>query len=520
MNKNNGRGSKAIRVVAGILVLLGSCAGAAVYSGGAGTEPNPYRIGSVADWTTLAITTADWNKHFILVNNIDFASVEVTPVGTFDLPFKGVFDGNGHALRSVLINFPETEYIGLFCTLGVGGVIKDLGVEDVDITGNKHVGGLVGYNGGGMITSCYVTGAVKGETAEIGIINIGGLVGYNNDGEIESCHTACAVAGDFGSNYVGGLVGTIAKGTVSWCYAAGTVQGTHEVGGLVGHNNEGTITSCCVTGSTGGATSVGGLVGYNNNMGAISRCYAEGAVSAGGSIAGGLVGQNKGRLTSCYARGATSGYNDVGGLVGYNYGGTVTYSYSTGVVANTEGNIGGLVGANDSGTVTSSYWDTDLSGWTTSAGGTGRTTDEMTYPYAVNTYVGWDFTTIWASDADYSMNDGYPFLSDCVVPAEGEGEHEEGEVSEGESEPNEGETSEGEGSEGEGEHDEGETSEGEGSEGEGETTEGEDEDEACGCCQSMEEDRTPREQLERTLGDWLLIGLSLSALCLFANSQK
>ncbi|HOH28817.1 MAG TPA: hypothetical protein PLC40_03995 [Candidatus Hydrogenedentes bacterium] len=38
-----------------------------VYSGGAGTEADPYRIGSAADWQMLAATADDWDEHFHLV---------------------------------------------------------------------------------------------------------------------------------------------------------------------------------------------------------------------------------------------------------------------------------------------------------------------------------------------------------------------------------------------------------------------------------------------------------------------
>lgn len=42
--------------------------------------------------------------------------------------------------------------------------------------------------------------------------------------------------------------------------------------------------------------------------------------------------------------------------------------------------------------------------------GEARNTDEMTWPYAANTYAGWDFDEIWAEDQSYSVNDGYPYL--------------------------------------------------------------------------------------------------------------
>ena len=73
--------------------------------------------------------------------------------------------------------------------------------------------------------------------------------------------------------------------------------------------------------------------------------------------------------------------------------------------------VGGLCGYNsDTGTITNCYWDIGTSGQATSAGGEGRTTDEMTYPHAENTYVGWNFSNIWKEDNAYYWNNGYPVL--------------------------------------------------------------------------------------------------------------
>lgn len=491
-----------------VLIVLASGMATALYGGGAGTEPNPYRIGSVDDWTDLALTTGDWDKHFLLSNDIDFGGDDVTPVGSFAEPFTGAFDGKGHVLRNFRINFPEASYIGLFCVLGADGEIHDLGVEEADVSGQRYVGALVGRNDGGALTSCYTTGTVTGATPDPAILFIGGLVGDNNSGALTSCFSTCTVTSGSGSNNVGGLVGRNTEGTVRLCYAAGGVTGTVQVGGLVGLNNGGTITSCCAMGAVSGSNPVGGLVGYNNDTASISLSYATGVVSASGTWAGGLVGHNYGDVTYCYARGAVTGDSNVGGLVGQNITATIRQCYSTGAVSGRI-TLGGLVGVDTGGTILACYWDTDLSGLTESDGGTGRTTDEMTHPHATNTYVGWNFLATWAYDTDYTANDGYPYLRQGVVPAEGEPEN-EGEPAEGE----------GEGGPGEGE-DEGEPAEGEleGESGEGETEgePGDGEGEACGCCQSMDKTLSPREQLERTLGDWLLVGLSLTVVATLVN---
>ncbi len=69
-----------------------------------------------------------------------------------------------------------------------------------------------------------------------------------------------------------------------------------------------------------GGDYVGGLVGWNR--GTVSGCYSAGSVLDSGRYVGGLVGRNYGTVSQCYSTGSVSGDWYVGGLVGYN-GGTV-----------------------------------------------------------------------------------------------------------------------------------------------------------------------------------------------------
>ena len=185
-----------------------------------------------------------------------------------------------------------------------------------------------------------------------------------------------------GDRWVGGLVGSN-NGTIDNSYAAGIVKSRNVVGGLVGLDNSGKITNSYVTGTVNGVTCVGGLVG----------------------------GKFYGTITNSYAMCAVTGTTNVGGLVGDNQNGTLTCSYATGAVTGTT-NVGGLVGQTpDVRFVSNSYWEINTSGTSLSAGGTGKTTEEMKLP---GTYVGWDFTNTWGLEA--GKNKGYPFLKDNTPP--------------------------------------------------------------------------------------------------------
>jgi len=238
-----------------------------------------------------------------------------------------------------------------------------------------------------------------------GFYNIG-MFGYSaeaniNDLGIINCYVT-------GSNCTGGLVG-LSSGTITNCYSTGSVTGEDwYTGGLVGVNR-GTISNCYNTGSVTGSGETGGLVGHND-VGIITNSYSTGSV-IGTWGTGGLVGNNNGYITNSYSRGDIIGDDYTGGLVGLNNGnGTISYSYSTGSVTGSS-RTGGLAGGNNE-IIGSCYWNIETSGQTASDGGEGRTTDEMTYPYAENTYVGWDFTEIWQADENYEFNNGYPYLRD------------------------------------------------------------------------------------------------------------
>ena len=456
------------KVVILTVLILSAVSFAGTYSGGGGVEDNPYQISRVEDWQELMATPDDWGSSFILTADVNLAGVPLTPVGNF----TGVFDGNDNIISNAVINQPGSGGIGLFGYLGEGGQIRNLGVEDVNMTGSRSVGGLVGENEG-TITGCYATGSVTGSfyyvgglvgynggtliscyatcsVSGTGYFSVGGLVGYNSSGgtltacyatgsvtgssyyvgglvgrnsgyygggTITACYATGLVTGTGENSYVGGLVGYndgyYGGGTITACYAIGSVTGTglySSVGGLVGENWEGTLKSCYATGAVTGTYDVGGLVGYNY-YGTLKSCYAIGSVTGTGlySYVGGLVGENGGTLISCYATCSVSetGENSsVGGLVGYN-GGTLTGCYATGSVTGTE-RVGGLVGEND-GRVFGNFWDTQTSGWTTSAGGTGKTTAEM---MMLSTFIdaGWDFVGETAN----GMNDYWLMCVDGV----------------------------------------------------------------------------------------------------------
>lgn len=424
------------------LVLASSVAQGAVYSGGMGTAAIPWQIGTVADWGVLCGTPDDWDNHFVLTADLDFAGASLVPVapdtdaeaaGFQGVAFTGILDGGGHMMRNALVNRPDSDYVGIIGYLGSGGEVFNLGVEGIAVTGHRCVGGLVGYVMEATITGCHTTGDVSR----------GG----------EFCRQA------------GGLVGANERGTLLSCYATGDVEGWDGAGGLVGSNDHGLVESCRATGDVNGEDYIGGLAGRNS--GTLTSCCATGMVSGEDGI-GGLAGYNEGTIVSCYARGNADGEeSNIGGLVGENDTGTVLGCYATGTASSgdDEPNVGGLLGVNELGTITSAYWDYETSGLIVSAGGAARSTDEMTYPYGVDTYTGWDNVYIWAADTEYTINNGYPYLRNCAGPPV-------------------------------------------------------EEDGSCGCQNAADKKLPLKQFLKRSLGDWLLVGPGILVLAGFARLRR
>lgn len=303
------------------------------------------------------------------------------PIGTRTIGyensgFKESFNGNGYTISNLYINRANyfTGPVGLFGYVEGHARIESIGLVDADVTGNQHVGALVGEFAGSFIFRNYSTGTVTGG------LNVGGLVG-TNDGTILNNYSTSNVSGN---STIGGLAGS-SHGPIWYSYATGNVEGkSGPVGGLVGESTE-EIALNYATGNVKGNHVVGGLAGAAKE---IFDCYATGNVYA-----------------------TEQGEHIIGGLAGT--GDKIVTSYSIGRVASsgTTIGVGGLLGKSrtDNTEIINSYWDIQTSGQTTSAGGEGKTTAELqsptdyTGPY---TYWNENNSSVW----DFGTSGQYPAI--------------------------------------------------------------------------------------------------------------
>ena len=205
------------------------------------------------------------------------------PIGGMypDEAFVGSFDGQNCEIRDLVISRPGEMCVGLFGAVGETGVVENLGVVNSSANGGIDVGGLVGANLG-TVSNSYATGNM---TASFD--SVGGLIGFTA-GIVNNSYSTGTVTGD---RCVGGLVGynggTDFAATVNSSYSTGTVTGSEWVGGLVGFNMEGcTVSHSYSIGSVTGNSSVGGLVGYNHD-GSVTHSFWDTETSGQATSDGG-----------------------------------------------------------------------------------------------------------------------------------------------------------------------------------------------------------------------------------------
>ena len=340
------------------------------------------------------LDSLEYNETGEVTNGESFTSW--TPIGNSSNQYTGTFDGQEHTISGLYFFNTRTGYVGLFGTVGSGGSVSNVGVEDSYFKGKALVGGVCGMNYYGTITNCYNTGTVSGSSYEVG-----GVCGYNYGGTIENCYntgtvsgSGDAVGGVCGFNYAYNLSNGTATATITNCYNTGAVSGTFYVGGVCGLNRvyddtaTATITNCYNRGTVSGSGNlVGGVCGQNNaynssnGIATITNCYNRGTVSGSGNRVGGVCGENyaidssngTATITNCYNTGNVSGSGDcVGGVCGKNAAAadahvttitnvttTITNCYNTGAVSGTS-YVGGVCGENSAtnatATITNCYY--------------------------------------------------------------------------------------------------------------------------------------------------------------------
>lgn len=345
---------------------------------GNGSSALPYEIDSLIKLQSLALYHEIFlTSHVQLTQNIDASGVSSWHGGLGFEPiadFNGIFDGGDFTISNLTSNRPtQTSGVGIFSILSENSLVRDLNLDTFSIVCQSNCGTLVGS----------LRGRVERITVDGSSVGPSGGNQNNTKGGISA--SVSPTGRIFQSR--------VLNSNISATFFTGGLTST-----ILGEIEESYIENVTVS-----ASRIGGMLVANLNGGTILNSYARGTKNGSNPQWGGLGGL----AARIAGDGTTSTINSV---------------YAN-VVHNTPDhpNKGGLVGDNIATPaglpVINSFWDVDVAaGWTTSQGGTPKTTVEMT---DINTFTNtatiglddaWDFTDVWAIDGSGIINDGYPYL--------------------------------------------------------------------------------------------------------------
>ncbi|MBR3803747.1 MAG: InlB B-repeat-containing protein [Clostridia bacterium] len=347
-----------------------------VLFGGAGTQTNPYLVGSSLDFTAINKANVAQNTYFSLVSNITIEAVRSEQTG---FEFNGIFNGNG---RTITL---ENSNSGAIYKVGATGQVYNVSVAGkISTSSYDSIGTIVDYNGGKVekvrsTANVENTGGTAGSNGLANALNVsledgkgsrgiaGGIVGTNLAGAtVYNCTvtTSSSSTGTIKASIAGGVIVGLNYGKIEMCTGNGCLGAwnaketgkslsNYSYGGAIVGINAGQVLKCAVNGSgkvlaqrftnetdaTNSAgtnnSNIGGIAGYNLAGASISECYFSGVRVHGDENVGGIAGLNAGAITDCYVEGIVQSTNIltyIGGRT--NVGGIVGKTESTGTVEN------------------------------------------------------------------------------------------------------------------------------------------------------------------------------------------
>lgn len=317
----------------------------------------------VEDASQLQAIDTNLSGKYALKNSIDAIGTKDLDGGQGFKPlgsdredgFTGIFDSLEFHIFDLTINRSDMDNVGLFSKTN-GATLNNVTLVGGKITGQNHVGTLVG-----AAADTTITGAVN-SAAVVGTANVGGLVGTGTGVTLKDAVNMGGITGT--DHAVGGLAGNLTNGTISGkSYNIGNVGGPDDVGGLVGVatgstlGNENAKDGIIYNGLTvKGKYNVGGIAGRLENS-TLQHAENRSAIKATGFTPESYVYQGKGySLNNPKVQ-----VSNVGGLVGISTGNTFTNVTNLGDVSSAMGegkdyydggNVGGIVGRAENTNIT------------------------------------------------------------------------------------------------------------------------------------------------------------------------
>lgn len=213
-----------------------------------------YNANGMVWFATEANKTTTFTLNAKLIADIDMAGINWSPIGrTSSADWYGVFDGQNHKISNLTATAPA-DADDMFATGLFGwskGTIKNLTLENANVSGSHYVGAIAGYAEIGSIENCKVINSTVTNTHadndKCGD-KAGGIAGYVQCGSVKNCSVTnttitagrdagyiigCLVASD-GGNQSGNTYENVTLITDTNCPSAGN----NMEGAIVGRTLE------------------------------------------------------------------------------------------------------------------------------------------------------------------------------------------------------------------------------------------------------------------------------------------
>lgn len=329
------------------LLVLSACsatADAAAFSGGSGTETDPYLISTAKDLWELAdkINTEETLKEYTgafyrLTNDIDLGGKKKwTPIGNYSvntyLWFEGTFDGGGHTIQGIRINYKDPllgkkqSLFGLFGRLE--GTVKDLTISNSSIAAEGEssiqVGAIAGDVRGGVLMNCHTTDSVSVSSSYY----VGGICGHaDGDSTLSNCSNAASVTAAGTVSKAGGITPD-AFCHVEACSNSGSVVSREADAAGIAVSARSGISDCENTGDVTAEDYAAGIVCHfddgalnpsmNDDTVSLLRCTNSGKITSEKDTAGGIaVSCRTGSIVDCRNTGSVTSPKETGGIFAY-----------------------------------------------------------------------------------------------------------------------------------------------------------------------------------------------------------
>ena len=272
------------------------------FQNGSGTESDPYQISTPEEFSSVRFRP---EACYQLTQNIDLTNY---PGFTFFEEFSGVLDGQGHQISHLTLDRSNTRKSGLIVLNH--GTLKNLRLEQCNISGRTHIAGFVNTNYGN-IENCSVSGTLQLKNEKLANINLYlGAIAAENGGTIINCTNEAAVIAESSASdcrlMLGGIAGENTK-VIDQSKNSGGIrvnaegEGSRlEIGGITGKNTAGDIydsknLAAVSSNSQKWVAYTAGIAAFNT--GSITNCSNSGEIKAesdaSSAIAGGIAAQNE-----------------------------------------------------------------------------------------------------------------------------------------------------------------------------------------------------------------------------------